>query len=67
MKLPAVWGHSQELQFFPHCLGNTAQSQSAGTHFACKLSIYGEKKSHNEVQIQQKQKNQKEVQMQKKK
>ena len=41
MKLPAVWEHSQELQSFPHCLGNTAQSQSAGIHFACKLSIYG--------------------------
>ena len=31
-----MWERSQEQRSSRHCLGNTAPSQSAGIHFACK-------------------------------
>ena len=54
VRRPAVWERSQEQQSSPHCLGNTAPSQSAGIHFALK-QVNGNMKIQNwkqKVQLQ---------------
>ena len=50
--IPAVWEHSQERRSSPHCSGNTAPSQSAGIHFACKSQYGNRYENANKNQMQ---------------